>query len=190
MAMASDQPGVASDLVRKAAERSSAVASWLDGRDPGSVLDEAKSFARKRPGTFLLLAAGAGVVAGRLARGLSAGAPEAPGSFVPAAGTAIPPPAVDLPGAEAASGSFVPAAGIAVPPPAVNLPGPDATTAGFSGVAQYPAVTHMPSPLNSPQLAEDARSSTQIAVDPLAGKDLADEPLGSDPLTRDRSHPT
>jgi hypothetical protein len=76
MASASDQPGVASDLVRQAAERSSAVASWLDGRDPGSLLTEVKSFARQRPGTFLLAAAGAGLIAGRLGRSLQAGAPE------------------------------------------------------------------------------------------------------------------
>src|SRR6476661_5415601 len=80
MAAASDQPGVATDLVRQAAERSSAVASWLDGRDPGSLLTEVKSFARQRPGTFLLLAAGAGVLAGRLSRSLSAGAPESTGT--------------------------------------------------------------------------------------------------------------
>jgi hypothetical protein len=76
MAAASEQPGVASDLVRQAAERSSAVAGWLDGRDPGSLLTEVKSFARQRPGTFLLLAAGAGVLAGRLSRSLQAGAPD------------------------------------------------------------------------------------------------------------------
>ena len=76
MAAASDQPGVATDLVRQAAERSSAVAGWLDGRDPGSLLAEVKSFARERPGTFLMLAAGAGILAGRLSRSLSAGAPD------------------------------------------------------------------------------------------------------------------
>ncbi|WP_427172277.1 hypothetical protein [Arthrobacter sp. 92] len=76
MANASDQPGVATDLVRQAADRSASIASWLEGRDPGSLLDEAKSFARQRPGTFLLVAAGAGILAGRLARSLSAGAPE------------------------------------------------------------------------------------------------------------------
>ena len=79
MADASDQPGVASDLVRQAADRSQSVASWLDGRDPGSLLTEVKSFARQRPGTFLLLAAGAGILAGRLSRGLAAGAPEIQG---------------------------------------------------------------------------------------------------------------
>jgi hypothetical protein len=76
MADAPDQQGVAADLIRQAADRSASVASWLDNRDPGSLLDEVKSFARQRPGTFLLLAAGAGLVAGRLGRSLQAGAPE------------------------------------------------------------------------------------------------------------------
>lgn len=88
MADASDQPGVASDLIREAAERSQSVASWLDGRDPGSLLTEVKSFARQRPGTFLLLAAGAGVLAGRLTRSLAAGAPEASGQAPAAPRTA------------------------------------------------------------------------------------------------------
>ena len=76
MADAPDQQGVASDLIRQAADRSASVASWLDNRDPGSLLNEAKSFARQRPGTFLLLAAGAGLLAGRLGRSLQAGAPD------------------------------------------------------------------------------------------------------------------
>ncbi|PTT70654.1 hypothetical protein [Arthrobacter sp. HMWF013] len=88
MADASDQPGVASDLIRQAADRSQSVASWLDGRDPGSLLTEVKSFARQRPGTFLLLAAGAGILAGRLTRGLAAGAPETQGR---ATGQTLPP---------------------------------------------------------------------------------------------------
>jgi len=75
MADAPDQPGVAADLIRQAAERSQSVASWLENRDPGSLLDEVKSFARQRPGTFLLAAAGAGLLAGRLGRSLQAGAP-------------------------------------------------------------------------------------------------------------------
>jgi hypothetical protein len=76
MADASDQPGVATDLIRQAAERSQSVASWLENRDPGSLLEEVKSFARQRPGTFLLAAAGAGMLAGRLGRSLQAGAPD------------------------------------------------------------------------------------------------------------------
>jgi len=36
------------------------------------VLEDVKSFARRRPGAFLALAAGAGLIAGRLTRGLAA----------------------------------------------------------------------------------------------------------------------
>ncbi|CAI3791343.1 hypothetical protein [Pseudarthrobacter sp. MM222] len=97
MAEAPDQQGVASDLIRQAADRSASVASWLENRDPGSLLDEAKSFARQRPGTFLLLAAGAGLLAGRLGRSLQAGAPTS----TSAAGTAVPPQPLQSPATEA-----------------------------------------------------------------------------------------
>jgi len=97
MAEAPEQQGVASDLIRQAADRSASVASWLENRDPGSLLDEAKSFARQRPGTFLLLAAGAGLLAGRLGRSLQAGAPTA----TSATGTAVPPQPLQTPATEA-----------------------------------------------------------------------------------------
>src|SRR5687768_5958849 len=103
MADAPEQPGVASDLIRQAAERSESVASWLDNRDPGSLLNEVKSFARQRPGTFLLLAAGAGMLAGRLGRSLQAGAPAS----TTAAGTAVPPQPVQPPVTEGAVGAGV-----------------------------------------------------------------------------------
>ncbi len=93
----SDQSGMATDFVRQAAERSSSVASWLDERDPGSLLDEVKSFAREKPGTFLLLAAGAGVLAGRLSRSLSAGAPDSTASTKTRADTTEPMPPAPLP---------------------------------------------------------------------------------------------
>src|SRR6478672_6170858 len=79
MASAPDQQGMASDLVRQAAERTSSMATWLENREPGDLLNEVQRFARNKPGTFLLLAAGAGVLAGRLTRGLTAGPPEAQG---------------------------------------------------------------------------------------------------------------
>lgn len=92
MADNSDQSGVATDLVRQAAERSSSVASWLDNRNPGSLVDEVKSFARQRPVAFLAIAAGAGFLAGRLNKSLSAGVPDQqPAAGVPsAAGTRTP----------------------------------------------------------------------------------------------------
>jgi hypothetical protein len=164
MASASDQPGVATDLVRQAAERSSAVASWLDGRDPGSLLTEVKSFARQRPGTFLLLAAGAGVLAGRLSRSLSAGAPETTGT---ATGTATTPAA------------RVPDTGMAVPPPPVQMPAPETTTAGF-------ADTYPPNPLDGDPLGDAGRqdrwASEPVATDPLQQDPLRQDPLRDDPF--------
>lgn len=71
MADGSAEPGVATDVVREAGRRVDDVAQWLDQRDPGSLLQEVKSFARRRPGVFLAIAVGAGVVAGRLARALA-----------------------------------------------------------------------------------------------------------------------
>ncbi|MCC3266718.1 hypothetical protein [Arthrobacter gengyunqii] len=86
MADNSDQSGMATDLVRQAAERSSSVASWLDSRNPGSLVDEVKGFARQRPVAFLALAAGAGFLAGRMNKGLSAGVPDSAAAGHPAAG--------------------------------------------------------------------------------------------------------
>ncbi|HWI31029.1 MAG TPA: hypothetical protein VNT50_06040 [Microbacterium sp.] len=66
-----ESSGIASDLVREASTRVSDLSSWLGDRDPGSLLQEVKSYARRRPGTFIALAAVAGIVAGRLARALT-----------------------------------------------------------------------------------------------------------------------
>src|SRR6478752_416026 len=165
MAAASEQPGVATDLVRQAAERSSAVATWLDGRDPGSLLTEVKSFARQKPGTFLLLAAGAGVLAGRLSRSLSAGAPETTGRTA-ASGTAAPV-------------TRVPDTGMAVPPPPVQMPAPETTTAGF-------ADTYPPNPLDADPLGNGSRqdhgASEPVVSEPLRQDPLRSDPYGSDPF--------
>ena len=72
MASASDADGVATDLVRQAASRAGNVATWLDDRDPGSLLEEVRSYARRKPGTFIALAAVAGILAGRLTRSVAA----------------------------------------------------------------------------------------------------------------------
>jgi len=72
MAQNSEQQGPATDLVKQAAERISTVASWLEDREPRHVVDEVTRFARQRPGAFLAIAAGAGLLVGRLGRGLKA----------------------------------------------------------------------------------------------------------------------
>jgi hypothetical protein len=88
MASRSQQPGMATDLVAQASDRAGDLAGWLDARDPGSLVQEVSSFARRRPGAFLALAAGAGLLAGRLTRGAVTGAhddtPAAPAAAPPA----------------------------------------------------------------------------------------------------------
>jgi uncharacterized protein YjbJ (UPF0337 family) len=158
MASAPDQPGVASDLVRQTAERSAAIASWLEARDPGSLLTEVKSFARQRPGAFLMLAAGAGILAGRLSRSLSAGADDTnrmatgmhAGSTAPITG--------------------VPDTGMAVPPPPVQMPGPDTTTAGLTG-------TYPPNPLATEGTSEDQWPADPGATDPYRSNPVRDDPF-------------
>jgi len=61
---------MATDLVKQASGRAHDAASWLESREPGSLLSELQSFARQRPAAFIALAAGAGLVAGRLGRGV------------------------------------------------------------------------------------------------------------------------
>ena len=68
---------LAGDLAREAAQRAHSISQHLDGREPGELLDDVRRFARERPGTFLLGALGAGVVAGRLLRGTKDGAEAA-----------------------------------------------------------------------------------------------------------------
>lgn len=54
------------ELTRQGADQLHQFASWLHDREPSDLLEEVRSFARRRPGVFLLGAALAGVVAGRL----------------------------------------------------------------------------------------------------------------------------
>lgn len=72
MAENSQQSGPATDLVRQATSKIDEVATWIEAREPGDLLDEVRSFARRRPGAFLLGAAVAGVLAGRLTTGVVA----------------------------------------------------------------------------------------------------------------------
>jgi len=74
MAAKGGQSGLATQVAQEAAERVRGVASWLDQREPGDLLDGVRDFARRHPGTFLVGAAAAGVVAGRLTRGLTGAA--------------------------------------------------------------------------------------------------------------------
>jgi hypothetical protein len=93
----SETPGVATDLARQAADRTGSVASWLDGREPAAVLDDLTSFARRKPGAFLAIAAGLGLVAGRLTRGLAADAKDSDDAPSTSPATASGAPLSELP---------------------------------------------------------------------------------------------
>jgi len=69
MAHQGGQSGPVTDLAHQAADRVTDLAFWLERRDPGSLVEEVRTYARRKPGTFLLGAVVAGVVAGRLTRG-------------------------------------------------------------------------------------------------------------------------
>ncbi|NKX53042.1 hypothetical protein [Arthrobacter mobilis] len=83
MARNSQAQGAVAGLVEQAAGRTEQVAGWLEARDPGSLLAEATGFARQRPGTFLAIAAGAGLLAGRLTRGIAGGQHSAQPTLAP-----------------------------------------------------------------------------------------------------------
>lgn len=76
------QSGLGAQLARQGAEFTDQAADFLQQHEPADLLDEVRGYARRRPGTFLLIAAAAGVVAGRLTRALAAGGTNDPGTTV------------------------------------------------------------------------------------------------------------
>ena len=65
-------PGPARDLLQQASSSVESFASMLQDREPAELLEEVRRFARRKPGLFLLGAATAGVLAGRLTSGVKA----------------------------------------------------------------------------------------------------------------------
>ena len=125
MAGASGQGGMAASLASQAAWRVRNAGQWLGDRKPGQVADEMQSFARRRPAVFLALAVGAGLVAGRLTRGLKdADSDDSAAAAAPAATQGLsgqraqPPDMASYPSATAAGvsdqtlGLAVPASGL------------------------------------------------------------------------------
>jgi hypothetical protein len=69
MSEKTDEGGMAAEVARQASDRAHGLASWLERREPGDLVDEVRRFARRKPGMFLVGAALAGVAVGRLTRG-------------------------------------------------------------------------------------------------------------------------
>jgi hypothetical protein len=114
-------PGMAADLTQQAASRVREAGQWLDNREPGQVMTEVQSFARRRPAVFLLLAAGAGLVAGRLTRGLKGAATDDSTAAARPSDVAAYPSASTATGAET---RVLPAPAGALPTPG-DEPGPE-----------------------------------------------------------------
>lgn len=135
--------GPARDLVGEVADKARVLRSQLEGRQPAELLDQVRDFARRRPGTFLLGSLAAGVVAGRLTRGVKqahgddqhtpdsaaatrsagAGRPDYPGgagtaSGAPLAGTGTPVAGTGPSSEPLAAGATPPAS---TPPPVADI---------------------------------------------------------------------
>jgi hypothetical protein len=148
MASQTDGSGVAADLVRQVSQRTRSIGDHLDGREPNEILDDVRQFARRRPGTFLLGALAAGVVAGRLARGAKA---AKDGSNVTTTATTTFPPVQPATGVAPAYDVVEPVAVppvSPVPPPVSHpVPGSESPTYTAPGVAtpdQEPVVGTWP----------------------------------------------
>ncbi len=148
MSQSSEQSGVGTQLAREGSDLTHKAANFLEQRDPTQLLDEVRNLARRRPGAFLVGAAVAGVVAGRLTRGaVSARSDDSSGQqaadmYPPApaygdtyAGAQVDPLAagVSVPGRTTASSSPS-VAGFDEPAPILEEPyGEQPPPAGYSG---------------------------------------------------------
>jgi hypothetical protein len=128
MAEKSDDTGMVPEVARQASDRARTVASWLEEREPGDLLDEVRRFARRKPGLFLAGAALAGVVVGRLTRGAIAAQSDdssSPGDTRPT------PPAVN-------PAHDVPVPDYAGPTPGYSMPPASQPQPGSSGYQDGP----------------------------------------------------
>ncbi|HEY6746233.1 MAG TPA: hypothetical protein VI357_11010 [Mycobacteriales bacterium] len=81
MAQQSGQSGIATEVARQVASRAHGLADHLDRHEPTELLDQVRSYARRRPVAFLTGAAVLGVLAGRLTRNLASSDDSGPGAL-------------------------------------------------------------------------------------------------------------
>ena len=129
------QSGMVGDLARQASDKAQEFAGWLDQRDPGSLVEEIRQLARRKPGSFLIGAALAGVAAGRLTRGAIAAGGSADAS--PASGAGYAPTPI---GDEASTAVY------------------SSTTPGSEDSFTGQSMTGMPNPASGPLVVEAERT--------------------------------
>jgi len=120
--MSSQAPrGLATDVTRQVARKARDLSGRLSGREPGELLEDLRSYARRNPGKFLLGALAAGLVSGRLARGAREGMSGSAQSSGLPSGSTTPAPSGTT-GSTVQPPDFVEAQGT-VPPEAEPVPG-------------------------------------------------------------------
>lgn len=127
------EPGLATQVARWASQLADDTGRWLEERDSSSTLAEVRRYASRNPGTFVLIAAGLGLAAGRVARSLKDAGDEDDGG----GGTAVAGPTDGLAQGTAVGGTTPGTAGLGtdVPPGPGPAGPPPGTTAGTSGLA-------------------------------------------------------
>jgi uncharacterized protein YjbJ (UPF0337 family) len=132
--------GMGTELARQAAGRVHGLGDYVEQHQPGDLLDEVRSFARRRPGTFLLAAAATGVLAGRLTRGATAAASSSGASGGTPGGAS----GYGYEPTTPAGGRTVPVADPAAPPVAPPTTAPAAPVAGTTEVITVEGVPDGP----------------------------------------------
>ena len=97
----SEGAGAAADAARQLADKVEELAGRLEQRGFDGTVEDLRDFARRRPGMFLLSAATAGFLAGRLGRGAQAAGGDqstAPAAPAPVGQAALVPPPPPVPG--------------------------------------------------------------------------------------------
>lgn len=151
MAAKSEQQGPATEIAQQLAGKVESLAGYLEGTTPEAVVDDLRTFARRRPGLFLLGAGAVGFLAGRMLKGATSSGTEEQtfGSYGTPTGTG-------MAGAPGGTATGQPTAGL------------DLTTTGvLPGATPIPAATPFAGP------------DSELSVDPYPAGMTADAPLGS-----------
>jgi F0F1-type ATP synthase membrane subunit b/b' len=147
--------GIAADLVGQVADRAGSIATYLENRDPGTLLEDVRDFARRKPGTFIGLAAVTGVLVGRLTRSLASSNDDADATTTESAPATAP----ATPGATTSTTTGAPVGTPATPVVPTGVP----TTARHSTFPTDPAVA--------------TAGSTSVDADLAAGDTTVGDPL-------------
>lgn len=89
MASSAQEQGPATEIAQQLADKVQSLAGYLEGQTPEALLGDLRTYARRRPGLFLLGAGAVGFLAGRMIKGATA-TPTTGSGGVPLAGETNP----------------------------------------------------------------------------------------------------